>query len=141
MIFTDRWFMSLDLVESLLRAHTFVIGTMKQQMGFPDQASISTPEERVLDRGQSKVAVNRSKNIKAICWKDSKLVFLLSSVPGLNAVKSSRFRVLPKFFTSTIRWAVRISLGKKIKVYLAAAWSEASLASAPLGLSRHLCNS
>jgi hypothetical protein len=63
-----------------LRQHGFwATGTVrKNRKGFPNSLA-GFPKANVPDRGEVVVRMHRSRKICAICWIDSKLVFLLST--------------------------------------------------------------
>lgn len=79
-VYTDRWFTGLSMVRGLLSLKTYVCGTVHLDRGFPNCIAFTKEEARTLDRGQSLHAMSSDGKVLAVSWKDSKPVYLLSSV-------------------------------------------------------------
>ena len=78
-IVTDNFFTGVKLHMSLLQLGFFATGTVKKgSRGFPTSLA-GFPKTQLPPRGTVVVKMHRSRKISAVCWVDSKPVFLLST--------------------------------------------------------------
>ena len=78
-IITDNFFTSPRLFMALMERGFWTTGTCrKTRKGFPESLA-GFPKTALPDRGHLVVKMHRSRKIAAICWMDSKPVFLLST--------------------------------------------------------------
>ena len=76
-VYLDRFFTGLGVVERLMEHGLFVTGTI-QKNRLPKNLKDKILGEDA-ERGESRVLINQSETMALTCWKDSKVVLLLSS--------------------------------------------------------------
>lgn len=91
-IVTDNFFTGVRLCMKLLQEGFFMTGTTKKgSRGFPSLLAGLSKKSELPPRGTVMVRMHRSRQIYAVCWVDSKPVWLLSTATNpvdTNAVAS-----------------------------------------------------
>jgi hypothetical protein len=78
-VFTDNFFTGVSLFTSLLRRGFYATGIVKKvSRGFPPSLA-GFPAQHRPPRGTLVVRMHRSREVVAICWQDSKPVWLIST--------------------------------------------------------------
>lgn len=80
LVFTDRFFTSVKLLDRLLQKHVYLTGTTMANR--TEGIAATFPKDKEMSRGSSVENVREDETACIVKWKDNKSVLLLSSAVG-----------------------------------------------------------